>query len=122
NSTKAYTFSGSGKITGAAGLVKDGANALVFANSGNNDFSGPVTLTAGSLVVSNTWLIGNSISGSGTLAKKGPGTLTLIGDNSAFTGPVTVDGGTLTVLASASLATASSVTVTNGGTLDIGQN
>ncbi|HVX56797.1 MAG TPA: autotransporter-associated beta strand repeat-containing protein, partial [Candidatus Saccharimonadales bacterium] len=121
NSSKTYLFTGAGKITGGTGLVKDGANTLIVANSGN-DFSGNITLAAGTLVVSNDWNLANPINGAGALVKNGSGTLTLSGDNSLFSGPVTVSGGTLSVLNSVSLATASSTTVTSGGSLDIGNN
>src|SRR6201999_83009 len=104
---KPYIFMGPGKITGATGLVKDGANSLIIANGGNNDFSGNITLNAGTLVVSNDWNLANPITGSGALVKNGSGTLTLSGDNSAFTGPVTVTGGILSVLNTASLIDAS---------------
>lgn len=122
NSAVNYMFAGSGKITGATGLTKQGSGSLIVANSGNNDFTGPITVNAGTLVFSNSSTVGNTISGSGALTKSGNGTLTLSGDGSGFTGPVTVNGGALTLLNSASLATASGITVTNGGTLDIGLN
>jgi autotransporter-associated beta strand protein len=122
NTTKSYTFTGTGKITGATGLVKDGTNTLTIANSGANDFSGNITLTAGTLVISNDWNLANPITGSGALVKNGPGTLTLSGDNSAFSGPVTITGGTLSVQNSASLVAVSAITITNGGSLDIGNN
>ncbi len=121
NTTKSYLFTGPGKITGATGLVKDGTNALTVANA-NNDFSGNITLAAGTLIVSNDWNLANPITGSGALVKTGPGTLTLSGDNSFFNGPVTVNGGTLSVQSSASLIGAVSTIITNGGTLDIGNN
>jgi autotransporter-associated beta strand protein len=122
NTTKNYLFNGAGKITGSTGLNKFGSGTLTIANSGNNDFSGNLALNAGTLVISNTSSIGNTISGAGALTKDGNGTLTLSGDGSAFTGPVKVNGGTLTVLNTISLATASGITITNGGTLDIGLN
>src|ERR1035437_1309938 len=46
-----YTLSGSGKITGATGLTKGGSGALLI-TAGNNDFTGPVTVTNGTLEVS----------------------------------------------------------------------
>jgi fibronectin-binding autotransporter adhesin len=123
NSAVNYLFTGTGRLSGAAGLTKEGAGALTIANSGNNDFSGDIALTAGTLVISNDSLIANNISGSGALTKSGSGTtLTLSGDNSLFTGPVAVNGGTLQVLNSASLGSASALTIANGATLDIGLN
>src|SRR5206468_423294 len=40
NSTKSYTFSGSGKISGNTGLTKQGAGALTISNTGGNDYTG----------------------------------------------------------------------------------
>jgi autotransporter-associated beta strand protein len=122
NSAVKYLFTGNGKLTGATGLTKNGNGTLTLANSGNNDFSGNLTLTAGTLVISNNSALANSISGGGALTKSGNGTLTLSGDNSSFTGPVTVNGGTLKVLNTVSLATASATTIASGATLDIGNN
>ena len=122
NSTANYTFSGSGKLTGTAGLTKQGAGTLTIANLGNNDFSGDIALTAGTLVISNSSSIPNTVSGSGALVKNGNGTLTLSGNNVSFTGPVTVNAGTLVVPNGAALATASSTTIANGATLDISLN
>jgi fibronectin-binding autotransporter adhesin len=62
-----------------------------------------------------------SVSGSGALVKQGSGVLTLNGANSLFsnfTGPVTISGGAV-VGTNGSLAKASSITVTNGGTFDM---
>lgn len=122
NSTKDYAITGTGKITGGTGLVKDGTGALTIANAGNNDFSGNIILNAGTLVVSNDWSVGNTVSGSGALAKNGSGTLTLSGDGSLYTGAVTVNGGTLQVLNPLSIGSAVSTTVANGAVLDIGAN
>lgn len=122
NSTVNYLFTGAGKLSGATGLNKQGTGTLTLANSGNNDFSGDIALTAGTLVISNSSSIANTISGSGGLTKNGNGTLTLSGNNSSFTGSVAVNGGTLKVVNTASLATAAATTIASGATLDIGNN
>ena len=122
NSTKDYAIIGAGKITGGTGLVKDGTGTLTIANGGNNDFSGNIILNAGILVVSNDWAVGNTISGTGSLAKNGSGVLSLSGDASAYTGAITVNGGTLQVLNPLSIGSAASTTVANGAVLDIGAN
>ncbi len=49
NSSKAYAFGGSGKISGTAQLNKNGNGVLVITNTGANDFSGGVNLNAGTL-------------------------------------------------------------------------
>ncbi|HVM51512.1 MAG TPA: autotransporter-associated beta strand repeat-containing protein [Candidatus Acidoferrum sp.] len=51
NSAVNYAFSGSGKITGGTGITKSGTGILAFTD-GNNDFTGPVTVTGGTLAVS----------------------------------------------------------------------
>ena len=96
NSARDYLFSGPGKLTGTTGLTKQGSGTLTIGNSGNNDFSGDIALTAGTLVISNSSSIANTISGGGALTKNGNGILILSGNNTSFTGPVTVNGGTLT--------------------------
>ena len=52
NSTKTYTFTGSGRLSGSAGLSKQGSGTLIFANSGSNDFTGPVSISGGKLQLS----------------------------------------------------------------------
>jgi fibronectin-binding autotransporter adhesin len=52
NVTKNYSFTGTGGVSGAVGLVKQGAGTLTVANSGVNDFTGGVTLSAGKLQLS----------------------------------------------------------------------
>ena len=122
NSAANYLFAGSGRITGATGLTKAGSGTLTLGSTGNNDFSGPIAINGGTLVVSNNAAWGNTISGIGALTKIGNSTLTLSGDGTGYFGPVAVGGGTLSVLNTISLATASGITISNGATLDIGNN
>lgn len=49
NSTKAYTFTGTGRLTGPTGLAKHGSSTLTVANNGANDFTGPITVDGGTL-------------------------------------------------------------------------
>ncbi len=49
NETKAYTFTGSGGLKGPTSLIKSGAGTLTIANSGVNEFTGPVSVTGGTL-------------------------------------------------------------------------
>ena len=49
NSTNAYTFSGTGKITGSTGITKSGTNVLTISNSGGNDYTGGVAVNNGTL-------------------------------------------------------------------------
>lgn len=118
NSAKAYAFTGDGKLSGSTGLTKQGSGTLTLANTGVNDFSGPVSLTgtlqvgaggtAGNLppgvgVANNGTLVfnrsdnftaGNVISGSGAVVQNGPNVLTLNGANS-YAGGLTANSGTV---------------------------
>ena len=49
NSTNSYTFSGTGKLTGNTAITKAGTNVLIISNTGGNDYSGGVAVTAGTL-------------------------------------------------------------------------
>jgi len=105
---EALTISG----TGVSG---DGALLNV---SGNNTYSGAVTLAANSTVgaTSGTLTLAGAVSGGFGLTKSGNGTVVLSASN-AYTGLTTVSGGVLRLGANQTSAT-SSVTVTSG-TLDL---
>jgi autotransporter-associated beta strand protein len=117
NVTHNYTISGSGDITGAIPLTKDGAAKLTLTTT--NTYSGTTTITDGTLelgdgtidgTINNSASVVNSgtlafnragsntyagvISGSGTVTKLGAGTQTLSGASS-FTGNITITDGTL---------------------------
>ena len=49
SSANNFIISGAGKITGAAGIVKDGTSTLTLSTS--NDFTGTVTVKAGTELV-----------------------------------------------------------------------
>ncbi len=49
NSTKNYTFTGTGKISGSTQLVKTGTGTLTISNTGGNDYTGGTKLSAGVL-------------------------------------------------------------------------
>jgi fibronectin-binding autotransporter adhesin len=148
NTSPAYTFNGSGSIGGSTSLLKQGSGTLIVDNSGNNNFSGGVTISGGTLQVGNNDAAGNlpsgsitdnanlafarsdsptvnnNISGSGSFTQGGAGsTLTLAGNNT-FTGNVLVtNGSTLMVGSSSALGGGSgSVIIANGSTLDINGN
>jgi autotransporter-associated beta strand protein/T5SS/PEP-CTERM-associated repeat protein len=53
NSSLAYTFVGSGKISGSTGLAKTGTSTLSILNTGGNDYTGPTTVTNGTLIITN---------------------------------------------------------------------
>lgn len=135
NSSGNYTFTGSGKITGATGLDKSGTGTLTLLTT--NDYSGPTTINTGTLQVGNGTTVGtlgtgpifndgtllfnhstaltnaNPISGAGALAKSGAGTLNVIGANT-YSGGTVVSGGIINLSANNGLGTGP-LLVTNAG-------
>jgi fibronectin-binding autotransporter adhesin len=118
NSSRDYIFTGSNKITGTTGLLKTGSGSLTLANP--NDFTGGVTVSAGTLqignggttgslasdIVNNSAVVFNrsdaytysgAISGSGTLGVQGSTTLTLTG-NLSYSGNTTIATGSTLAL------------------------
>lgn len=143
NNVLNYTLNGSGGISGAVGLVKQGTATLTLDNTGANNYTGGTTVSAGTLQIgsndsggslpaggvtdnsavvfdqSAAVTIGNVFSGSGTLGQIGSGTLTLSGNNTNLTGGMTVTNGVLKVTAVTALgAVSATTTITNGGTFD----
>ena len=144
NAALNYTFNGIGQISGATGLLKQGSGSLIIDNSGNNNFSGGVTVSAGILQVGNndangnlpagnvvdngvlvfarndTPTIGNIISGSGALVQAGAGGTLLLNGANSFSGPVVVTNGSTLKLGSGSAAGtgSSNLTIASGSTLD----
>jgi autotransporter-associated beta strand protein len=135
----------SANLTAPIGLEKLGANLLLL--TGSNSYTGPTTVSAGTLTIGdgstqgtgfsspsvavnsgttitfnlpNNQSYGGTISGPGQLLKAGSGQLTLTGNNS-LSGTITVTAGGLGFDSPAALPSASSI-VTNGGTLDLGGN
>jgi autotransporter-associated beta strand protein len=134
----AYTFTGTGKISGVTGLTKNGVGKLTVAT--NNDNSGRTTINAGTLqvgagansgslgsgeIVNHGVLIFNrstglvvpgAISGNGSLEKQGSGTITLAANNS-YTGTTTISSGTLQIGAGGPTGAIGPGEVTNNGLL-----
>ncbi|MCX6880062.1 MAG: autotransporter-associated beta strand repeat-containing protein [Verrucomicrobia bacterium] len=140
NNALNYSFTGPGKLTGPAGLTKNGTGVLTVLT--DNDYTGGTIIEAGTLQLGNGGtsgsLTGNlidrgtliwnrtgavtfagTISGTGALVQAGPGTLTLTGVNT-HSGPTTVSAGTLRV--TGSLAASSAVNVAAPGTLVLADN
>jgi autotransporter-associated beta strand protein len=103
----AFTFGGLAAASAGAGydigLTNDLGTAVALTVGGNN----ASTTNAGVL------------SGGGSLTKVGSANLTLSGTNT-YTGATTVNGGTLVITIAATIATNSTVTVTNGAILNLG--
>ena len=142
NNAQTYTFvdgaSGSGKISGATGLTKNGTGALVLDTL--NNYSGPTVINAGTVqigdggnsgelgtgnVTNNGTLVfyqpdnhsvAGQISGTGTLTQQGYGTLTL-GANNTYSGATLISSGALQVGAGGTTGSLGSSSVTDNATL-----
>ena len=55
NSSKDYTFSGSGGITSAATLTKTGTGTLTLANDGDNNFTGTISISGSGYRSPSAW-------------------------------------------------------------------
>lgn len=112
-----YSLSGTGAITGTAGLFKKGSGKLTLTNQ--NTFTGDTIISGGELEIGNglvnasllgnivnnstlsfnnasAQIIANTISGTGALNKVSASTLTLTGANS-YSGTTTLNQGTLQI-------------------------
>jgi autotransporter-associated beta strand protein len=122
--TNNYTFTGSGKIGGFAGVIKTSTGALTVLTT--NSYTGTTEIEAGTVtvgggtisgalgtgnIINHAALIYNQtsnvaitkiISGTGSLTKLGSGTLTLAGNNT-FAGGATLSAGYLVASNSSSL-------------------
>jgi autotransporter-associated beta strand protein len=78
-------------ITGAIGLIKNGAGQLTL--SGVCNYTGATQINAGTLEVTNASTLNGVISGSGTLRKTGTAVLTINGNNTYSGGTSFVSGG-----------------------------
>jgi outer membrane autotransporter protein len=125
-----------GDISGAGGLIKNGAAELLL--SGTNTYTGGTLINAGSLVGDSSSLQGaiannaaltfeqnsdgsytGNLTGSGTLTKAGTGELLLTGNNT-LTGNTTVSAGSLVVdgrLDSATVSVGNGASLGGSGTL-----
>lgn len=135
NSSNHYTFSSSGKLSGAGGLVNNGSGKLTILTA--NDYTGDTTINAGTVVINgalgNTTVSVNSgatLGGTGTIL--GPVTVqsggmftpgTSIGTMAISNNLVLSDGSTNTFEANLDTLTHDKViglhTVTYGGTLNL---
>jgi autotransporter-associated beta strand protein len=149
NTTKNYTFSGTGKISGTTKLTKSGTGTLVLTNTGGNDYTGvtridagvlqvgdgttvgagslgvgPVDVVGGTLILNrpDDFAIPEAVTGAGTLTKNAAGVATLsLATN--FGGPVVINAGTLRLAAGGSLTgivSGAGTLTTSGGTLTLG--
>jgi autotransporter-associated beta strand protein len=106
-----------------AGTGFVGAGGALENVSGNNSWSGPITLTADSTIgVSggpDRLSLSGQIIGSGGLTKIGTGTLRLFGNNS-YGGPTAINAGTLIAASDSALPSQTAATVNSAAPLAIG--
>jgi fibronectin-binding autotransporter adhesin len=113
NSNTVSTADGSTALNIASGT------SVTISNTGANLFPSPIQLD-GTMTVSQpvASTLDGVISGSGSLIKKGAGTLTINGVNSGLGGSVLLSGGTVRIGSTTALGTGGAV-ITNGATLDL---
>lgn len=85
NSTKSYTLTGSGKISGSTGLTKQGDNLTTIANAGGNDYTGATVISGGALSVASL-ANGGAPSAIGA-STASPTNLVLAGGMLSYSGP-----------------------------------
>ncbi|MEK0437030.1 MAG: hypothetical protein RLZZ233_1, partial [Verrucomicrobiota bacterium] len=108
NSALNYAFTGAFGVTGATGIVKNGAGQATFANTGNA-FTGGVTVNAGTLVLQSAQNIAGGLTVNG-------GDLVLSAANT-LSGNVALNGaGSLTLGASGALGSGNAVSFGSGAT------
>jgi autotransporter-associated beta strand protein len=108
NNTLPYSIVGTGKISGSVGINKQGSNSLALLNTGGNDFTGPVTITGGTVSVTN-------LPNDGVAGPIGKGSLILAGGNFSYSGSVAPVSHSYSITASGStLTTVSNMTFTGG--------
>ena len=90
-------------------------------NTGNNTWSGPVTLDAAANpinIVANSLVVSSVISGSGGLSKGGAGLLSL-GTVDTYYGDTVISAGTLTLQATGSISNSANISVASNAFFDV---
>jgi fibronectin-binding autotransporter adhesin len=129
---------GAGKLSGTAGITKNGSTTLTIATANVN--SGPTVINGGTVQVGNGGTLGDlgsgnvtnngalvfaqsdnhtvsgSVSGSGSVTQQGGGVVTLVADNT-YSGPTTISSGTLQIGNGGSTGLLGANSVTDNGTL-----
>jgi len=141
NSTKNYVLAGGFSITNGS-LIKNGSSTLTLDNGAANNFSG-IQINAGTVQVGNndangslgaggvtnnaaltfnrtdTLNVANLISGSGSVAQNGNGSVVFSAVNT-YSGNTTVSAGTLALSGSGAITASAQISVASGATLDAG--
>ncbi len=133
--TSGDNFTGGIVVNGGGTVILDNLNGNASGGTsinsgtvqiGKNDGSG--SLPAGGVTLGgtlafnrvNTVVVSNVISGAGTISQIGSGGATLTGNNAVYSGNVIVSQGTLLIGSTNAIGSSPSVTVSNGGTFDVG--
>jgi autotransporter-associated beta strand protein len=119
NTNLTYSLVGSGKISGATGLTKQGSNTLTIINTGGNNYTGPTVISGGKLSVTNLSNAGSpSAIGAASAA---PANLVLAGGTLSYSGSAvainrgySVQGPGSTIETLADLSLGGAVTATSG--------
>ncbi|RYD42654.1 MAG: hypothetical protein EOP85_10980, partial [Verrucomicrobiaceae bacterium] len=108
NTSKTYSITGTGKITGSTGVTKSGDASVTLGTP--NDFTGPVTISGGALATT-TLANGGSASGIGA-SSSAASNLVLEGGTLRYTGPTaTTDRGFTINAAGSGISTVNDLTV-----------
>ena len=109
NTVLPYTIIGTGKISGTASLIKQGANSLTIANTNLNDYTGRTVISGGTIYVTNL-ANGGSLSAIGK-SSASPTNLVLSGGTLSYSGaPVKVDRGYMVQAAAGTIEAQSDMT------------
>jgi len=85
NNTLLYTMVGPGKISGNVGITKQGASSLTIANTGGNNFTGPLVISGGTVSVTN--LANGGLPSAIGASSAGATNLVLAGGTLSYAGP-----------------------------------
>jgi autotransporter-associated beta strand protein len=122
NSVLNYTFNGVGRISGSTALVKDGTASLTLTETGGDNFSGGITINAGTVVLDDA---SSAISGGLTIASGATAQIGNSDANGALPAGVLSDEGTLVfkrtdnVLVATVISGGGALTQSGSGTLSL---
>jgi autotransporter-associated beta strand protein len=125
NNVVAITLAGSGVVAGAIDVEGTGSVTLALSNAPSftaiTNNSGSLVFALGAATNTISTPIVDNGAGQGSIVQNGQSTLVLNANNSGYNGRFVVQSGTLKAGVATALGTSlSSITVSNGGTLDIG--
>jgi fibronectin-binding autotransporter adhesin len=116
NSVLPYTLTGTGKIAGPTGLLKEGTGTLAILNTGGNSYTGATTIAGGTLMVTN---LANGGSPSAIGASSANSTnLVLAGGTLSYSGPaVSINRGYSVQATNSTIDTESNLTLSGLATV-----